>query len=132
MEYCNGFYRDEEVTLCVLKKLLEEDVYEQIEDKRVEYLEDEACEALSGRGLVKKVKAGRERAVVKDARDRRAIRAAVKCLLKMGLSQTEACRQVSDQVTKGRAGEHMLTMKYDAVGFEASPMIVRRVARARW
>ena len=41
MEYCNGFYRDEEVTLCVLKKLLEEDVYEQIEDKRVEYLEDE-------------------------------------------------------------------------------------------
>jgi len=89
-------------------------------------------EALSGRGLVKKVKAGRERAVVKDARDRRAIRAAVKRLLKMGLSQTEACRQVSDQVTKGRAGEHMLTMKYDAVGFEASPMIVRRVARARW
>ena len=90
------------------------------------------CEALSGRGLVKKVKAGRERAVVKDARDRRAIRAAVKRLLKMGLSQTEACRQVSDQVTKGRAGEHMLTVKYDAVGFEASPMIVRRVARARW
>ena len=89
-------------------------------------------EALSGRGLVKKVKAGRERAVVKDARDRRAIRAAVKRLLKMGLSQTEACRQVSDQVTKGRAGEHMLTMKYDAVGFEASPMIVRRVYRARW
>ena len=91
-----------------------------------------SSEALSGRGLVKKVKAGRERAVVKDARDRRAIRAAVKCLLKMGLSQTEACRQVSDQVKKGRAGEHTLTMKYDAVGFEASPMIVRRVARARW
>jgi len=41
MEYCNGFYRDQEATLCVLKELLE-DAYEQTDskDKSIEFLKD--------------------------------------------------------------------------------------------
>ena len=88
--------------------------------------------ARAGRLRVKQVAAGRERAVVKDRRDRTVIRSAVRRLVKMGLSHREACCQVSDQAKHGRVGECKLTMKYDIVAFEATPSVVRRVSLARW
>ena len=89
-------------------------------------------ETVSVRGRKKKVEAGRDRAVVKDKRDRKAIRAAVKQLVKLGLSQREACRQVAEQATKGRAGDWKLSMKYDIGASEATASVVRRVVLARW
>ena len=86
----------------------------------------------SGRVRAKRVAAGRNRSVVTKTIDRKAIRSEVRRVVKLGLSQTEACRQVSDQAQKGRAGAHTLTRKYDLAPYEATPSVVRRVVLARW
>ena len=77
-------------------------------------------------------KAGRHNAIVKDPGDRRAIRAEVKRIIGLGLSQTEACRQVADQMKQGRAGAHQLTMKFDTSAFEATMPLVRRLYLSDW
>ncbi|MFZ4397617.1 MAG: hypothetical protein ACOYOU_18555 [Kiritimatiellia bacterium] len=85
----------------------------------------------SGRVRAKRAAAGRVHAVIKEPRDRKAIRAEVRRLVKMGLSQTEACRQVAEQAQKGRAGVHALTMKYALAPCEATPSVVRRLVIKR-
>jgi len=105
--------------------------------KRTAALVKDAREGLtgglaSGRERAKKVEAGRERAVVKDKRDRTAIRAEVDRLMAQGFSQKAACEEAADQARNGRAGAHKLTAKYDVGEFEATPTVVRRVFRARW
>ncbi len=88
---------------------------------------------VSGREHVKKVAAGRDRAVIKDRGDRKAIRSEVNRLAAMGLSQAEACEQVAKQAQAGRAGEHRLTMKYnDEPGHKATARVVRRISLADW
>ena len=70
--------------------------------------------------------------MVKDKRDRVAIRAEVKRLMAQGFSQKAACEEVAEQARKGRAGGHALTTKYAVGEFEATPTVVRRVYRAGW
>ena len=77
-------------------------------------------------------KAGRHNAIVKDPGDRRAVRAEVKRIIGLGLSQTEACRQVAGQMKQGRAGAHQLTMKFDTSAFEATMPLVRRLYLSDW
>jgi hypothetical protein len=84
----------------------------------------------SGRLRAKRAAAGRDRAVVRDRGDRKAIRVEVKRLLALGLSQTEACRQVAEQAQRGRAGRHPLTTKYDVPAVPGA--IVRRIFLASW
>ena len=86
--------------------------------------------AVSGRLREKRVEAGRRRSVVYDKNDRRAVRAEVRRVIALGLSQTEACRQVAEQAQKGRAGAHALTIKYDLPA--VSWAVVRRVYMANW
>jgi hypothetical protein len=87
---------------------------------------------VSGRMQKKRVIAGRKNAVVKDRGDRRLVREEVKRIMGLGLSQTEACRQVAEQMRQGRVGAHKLTMKYDLASFEATVTVVRRVYQADW
>lgn len=86
--------------------------------------------AVSGRERKKKVAAGRRRSVVTHKGDRKAIRVEVRRLIALGLSQTEACRQVADQAGNGRSGEHSLTTKYNIPGITWA--VVRRVYLAKW
>ena len=86
----------------------------------------------SGRLRAKRIAAGRERAVVKDRRDRAAIRAEVKRLMAQGFSQKAACEEVADQARKGRAGKHALRTKYDMGEFEATRTVVRRLFGSNW
>ena len=88
--------------------------------------------ALNNRGWAQQVAAGRERAVVRNKKDRAAIRAEVKKLMAQGFSQKAACEEVAIQARKGRIGGHELTTKYAVGEFEATPTVVRRVWRARW
>ncbi len=46
-------------------------------------------------------------------------------------SEGSGCRQVSEQAQKGRAGVHVLTMKYDLAPCEATTSVVLRVVMAR-
>ncbi|MDD5704953.1 MAG: hypothetical protein PHR35_03450 [Kiritimatiellae bacterium] len=80
----------------------------------------------------RQAKAGRHNAIVKDRSDRRVVRGEVRRIMGAGLSQTEACRQVAEQMRKGYAGAHKLTMKYDISAFEATASVVRRVYVAKW
>ena len=90
-----------------------------------------AGDAVSRRVRAKRAAAGRVHGAVKEPRDRKAIRAEVRRLKKLGLSQTEACRQVAEQAQKGRAGDHALTMRYDMAPCEATTSVVLRVVMAR-
>lgn len=87
---------------------------------------------LSERGRAQKVRAGRGRSVVRNRRDRAAIRAAVLRLIAQGFSQKAACEEVADEARKGRAGGRVLTAKYDVGEFEATATVVRRILRSRW
>jgi hypothetical protein len=80
----------------------------------------------------KRANAGRKNAVVKDRGDRNKIRAEVKRIIELGLTKSEACCQVSDQMREGRVGEKPLTMKYVLPGFAATPAVVARLFRAKW
>jgi len=85
---------------------------------------------VSGRVWVKRVEAGKQRSSVTKTIDRKAIRLEVGRLIALGLSQTEACRQVAEQAQKGRAGVRPLTIKYDLP--PVTWAIVRRVYLAKW
>lgn len=71
-------------------------------------------------------------AVVKDGNDRRIIKGEARRIMELGMSQTEACRQVAEQMKQGRAGQHRLSMKYDLASFEATVTVVRRILNADW
>jgi hypothetical protein len=85
--------------------------------------------AISQRLREKRAAAGRKRSVVYVPGDRKAIRAEVRRVQGLGLSQAEACRQVAEQAEKGRAGTHALTMKYNLPAVTGA--IVRRVFLSR-
>ena len=86
----------------------------------------------SGRLREKRASAGRGNAVVKDRGDRRKVRAEVQRIVGLGLSKSDACSQVAEQMRDGHVGEKPLTMKYNLPGMEATPAVVARICRAKW
>ena len=84
------------------------------------------------RAKARKVVAGFGRAAVRNIGDRKDIRVEVQRLMKMGIPQTEACRQVADNAKNGRAGQRRLTMKYDMSPNVATGSVVRRVLVSDW
>ena len=80
----------------------------------------------------KRVAAGRQRSVVRNKRDRTAIRVEVARLLELGMKQTEAFRQVADEAQHGRAGQRSLTTKYNLQPDEATESVIRRVFESEW
>lgn len=120
---------DEEVQMWELEWAMVEKVFGRADGEAVKL---SAGAAVSVRVRAKQVSAGREKAVVKDRRDRAAIRAEVERLIAQGFSQKNACQEASDQAMKGRAGQHKLTAKYDMMPSVATPTVVRRLFRAKW